>query len=430
MHLENIASYGRRRARRHCFASLLVLLLVPLDAVSAVLSRESLTIQEAMAVAFAENPEFAAARWEADIAKGLIIQAASLPNPELSVSVEDTRRESSLTSVELTQPIELGGKRRARTAFAERDRDAALIETEQKINELRSAVIHAFYSALRAQEAFELSGKAVELATRGVAVARGRVTAGKASPMEATRAQLELSDIQLKMESARFELENAYSMLALVGGQGAPFFKSVEGSFEALPALPASEIILSRVEGVPEVRLARMNILRAEANVGVEKAERIPTVSLSVGSQYDRALGQRVNLVGVSVPLPLFNRNRGALLSAARGADQARDIGQAAELRMRTEVRRTLEQWEYAKREVHSLNTRLLPDSENALEGAVRGFEMGKFALIDVLDAQRTFFAVQSRYMDALGRAIDAWVKLEKIYGVELGVELDAEFDR
>ena len=68
MHLENIASYGRRRARRHCFASLLVLLLVPLDAVSAVLSRESLTIQEAMAVAFAENPEFAAARWEADIA--------------------------------------------------------------------------------------------------------------------------------------------------------------------------------------------------------------------------------------------------------------------------------------------------------------------------------------------------------------------------
>ncbi|MCW1935244.1 hypothetical protein OMD46_01080 [Pseudomonas sp. MDMC_285] len=49
---------------------------------------------------------------------------------------------------------------------------------------------------------------------------------------------------------------------------------------------------------------------------------------------------------------------------------------------------------------------------------------MGKFGFIDVLDAQRTLIDVRSRYLQALGEALDAWVRLERIYG-DLSAQAD-----
>ena len=109
--------------------------------------------------------------------------------------------------------------------------------------------------------------------------------------------------------------------------------------------------------------------------------------------------------------------------SAAQGADQARDLRNAAELRLRAEAQQAFEQWESARSEVDSISGTLLPTAQQAVEGAVRGFEMGKFAFIDVLDAQRTLVSMRSQYLNTLDEAISAWVSLEKIYGSQLNIE-------
>ncbi|MDP1098202.1 TolC family protein, partial [Klebsiella quasipneumoniae] len=69
---------------------------------------------------------------------------------------------------------------------------------------------------------------------------------------------------------------------------------------------------------------------------------------MSIGSQYDASVRERVNVVGVSMPIPLFNRNQGNVLAASRRADQARDLRNAAELRLRTETRQALDLWQTA----------------------------------------------------------------------------------
>lgn len=386
-------------------------------AAASVAQAQTLTLDAALQTAFANNPELAAAQWEIDIAQGGRQQAGLIPNPVVSWDAEDTRRDSRTTTVKLSQTLELGGKRGARIDVATRAQDAAALTLEQRRNALRAEVIDNYYGALRAQERLDLAQRSMTVAERGLAVANGRVTAGKTSPVEATRAQVQLSEIRLELNRARIGLTDAYRRLAASTGSASPDFQAVAAQGPSTPPVPPASQLLARLEQTAELRLAELQILQNEASVGLEKAQRIPDLDVSIGSQYDASVRERVNLVGVSMPIPLFNRNQGNVLAATRRADQARDLRNAAELRLRTETRQALDLWQTANAEVQAFNQQILPAAQDAVNSATRGFEMGKFSFLDVLDAQRTLIAARTQYLTATSQATDAWVRIERIYG-------------
>lgn len=378
---------------------------------------QPLTLDAALQTAFANNPDLAAAQWEIGIAEGARQQAGLIPNPVASWDAEDTRRSTRTTTVKLSQTLELGGKRSARIDVASRAQDAAALTLAQRRNALRADVIDNYYGALRAQERLDLAQRSMNVAERGLAVANGRVTAGKTSPVEATRAQVQLSEMRLELNRAQIGLTDAYRRLATSTGSAVTDFQAVAGQNQLTPALPPVAHLLARLEQTAELRLAELSILQNEASVGLEKAQRIPDLDVSIGSQYDASVRERVNLVGVSMPIPLFNRNQGNVLAATRRADQARDLRNAAELRLRTETRQALDLWQTANTEVRAFNQQILPAAQNAVDSATRGFEMGKFSFLDVLDAQRTLIAARTQYLTATAQATEAWVRIERIYG-------------
>ncbi|NVZ81597.1 TolC family protein [Pseudomonas yamanorum] len=380
-------------------------------------SAQTLTLESALQTAFANNPDMAAAQWEIDIAQGGRQQAGLIPNPVASWDAEDTRRNSRTTTVKLTQTLELGGKRGARIDVATRGQEAAALTLEQRRNVLRAEVIDGYYGALRAQERLDLAQRSLALAERGLVVANGRVTAGKSSPVEATRAQVQLSEIRLEFNRAQMGLTDAYRRLAASTGAASTDFQAVATQAQAAPTLPSPAQLLARLEQTAELRLAELQIVQGEAALGLEKAQRIPDLDVSIGSQYDASVRERVNVVGVSMPIPLFNRNQGNVLAASRRADQARDLRNAAELRLRTETRQALDLWQTANTEVRSFNQQILPAAQSAVDSATRGFEMGKFNFLDVLDAQRTLIAARTQYLAATAQATEAWVRIERIYG-------------
>ncbi len=380
-------------------------------------SAQTLTLESALQSAFADNPDLAAAQWEIDIAQGGRQQAGLIPNPVASWDAEDTRRSTRTTTLKLTQTLELGGKRGARIDVASRAQESAAQELEQRRNLLRAEVIDGFYGALRAQERLELAQRSMALAERGLVVANGRVTAGKSSPVEATRAQVQVSEIRLERSRAEIGVTDAYRRLAAITGNANIGFERVESGALNTPALPSTTQLLARLENTAELRLAELQIQQREAGLGLEKAQRIPDLDVSIGSQYDAGARERVNVVGVSMPIPLFNRNQGNVLAASRRADQARDLRNATELRLRTETRQALDLWATANTEVRTFNQVILPAAQSAVDSATRGFEMGKFNFLDVLDAQRTLIAARTQYLAALAQATDAWVRIERIYG-------------
>ncbi|RMN27497.1 Outer membrane efflux protein, partial [Pseudomonas cannabina] len=135
------------------------------------------------------------------------------------------------------------------------------------------------------------------------------------------------------------------------------------------------------------------------------------------GSQYSREERERVNVVGLSMPLPLFDRNQGNVLAASRRADQSRDLRNAVELKLRTQTQSALDQWSTAAQEVESFNAVILPAAQRAVDTATRGFEMGKFGFLEVLDAQRTLISARSQYLESLATATEARVAIERIHG-------------
>jgi cobalt-zinc-cadmium efflux system outer membrane protein len=377
----------------------------------------TLTLDQALQTAFARNPDLAAAQWEIGIAEGDRQQAGLIPNPEVSWEAEDTRRDSRTTTVMLSQPIELGGKRGARIDVASRAQDAAGIELQRKRNALRADVIQAFTSAQTAQQRLQLSRQSLQLAEHGLRVALGRIEAGKSSPVEGTRAQVQRSEVRLELSRAERDQANAYQQLAQVMGAPLPASTTVQTATQSMPAVPPPTRLLERLNETAELRLATLQIDQREASLGLEKAQRIPDLTVSIGSQYSELERERVNVVGLSMPIPLFNRNQGNVLAAARRTDQARDLRNATELRLRSEIQTTLEQWQTANGEVQAFNQTILPAAQRAVDSATRGFEMGKFGFLDVLDAQRTLISARTQYLQAVAEATDARVRIERIFG-------------
>nr|WP_218584464.1 TolC family protein [Pseudomonas sp. CM25] len=378
---------------------------------------QSLSLPQALAAAFAQNPELAAASREIGIADGERRQAGLLPNPELAWEVEDTRRDTSTTTVTLSQPLELGGKRGARIAVAGAGQAIAQLDLERQRNGLHADVVQAFHAALRAQTALELAQQSLAVTERGLRVVQGRVTAGQSAPVETTRAQVQLAQAQAEVRRAQSQRRVAYQVLARLTGSPLAGFDQLQASSLSPGVAPNADALLDRIEQTVEWRLAAAQVERGDASLGSEKAQRIPNLTVSLGSQYSREDRERVNVLGLSMPLPLFDRNQGNVLAAARRADQARDLRNAVELRLRSETRSALSQWDTAMQEVDAYDGTILPAAQQAVDTATRGFEMGKFAFLDVLDAQRTLIQARGLYLEALASATDARAQVERIYG-------------
>ncbi|WP_024666031.1 TolC family protein [Pseudomonas syringae] len=392
------------------------LLLLPLVA-PGVASAQGISLPQALEAAFAHNPELAAAQWEIGVAEGDRQQAGLIPNPVLSWEVEDTRRDTSTTTVMLSQALELGGKRGARIEAAGKGQDAARLELEQRGNELRADVVQAFYAAARAQAGLELARQSRALAERGLHVAEGRVRAGKVSPVEATRAQVQLAETDLLVRRAETLKINSNRELARATGSPTASFERLDYTDLSPGKSPSSARMMTALNQSAELRLAQTRIEQREAALGSERAKRIPDLTVSVGSQYSREERERVNVVGLSMPLPLFDRNQGNVLAASRRADQSRDMRNAVELKLRTQTQSALDQWSTAAQEVESFNKVILPAAQSAVDTATRGFEMGKFGFLEVLDAQRTLISARSQYLESLATATEARVAIERIHG-------------
>ena len=141
---------------------------------------------------------------------------------------------------------------------------------------------------------------------------------------------------------------------------------------------------------------------REQAQVSVERAQRMPDLTLVVGRQKDEEMGRSQTVLGVSVPLPLFNRNQGRLQASLSRADKAQAEREAQKLQLEQTLSSTYHRAQLAKEQVRTMRQEILPEARRVFDAAVIGFEAGKFNFLDVLDAQRTLLQSRAQYVQAL----------------------------
>jgi len=380
-------------------------------------AQPSLSLAQALELATLNSPSVAAAAKEIDAADGALQQAGLRRNPELNTLIEDFRARTRTTTTTIGLPLELGGKRAARVAAAERSKDLALADLDLVRAELRARVIAAYFSVLMAQERSRLAADSVEIAQRAKGAIAKRVAAGKASPVEDTRATVDLANIRLEASEAIAELQTQRYQLALSMGQKSPDFGPVAGDAGSAPVRPTLETLLAQLEDSPSLRTARLERERRNALVEVEQSKATPDVTVSLGTKKNNESGQTQAVVGLAIPLPLFDRNQGAILEALRRSEKAGDELSALRLRLMAELQEASSRLGRARQSLETLQETVLPAAQQTFEAASRGLEAGKFGFLEVLDAQRSLLQARTRYLNTLAGAYQAAAVIDRIVG-------------
>ena len=387
---------------------------------AAAATAEPLSLAKAIELALEGNPEVAAAKRQWEATEGQVLQGRSRPNPELAYSLEDTRSKTRTQSWQLNLPVELGGKRAARTKAAEKTREQAQAQLAELQATVRANVAAAYFDVLTAQERLVLARDSAALAKSSTDTVAKRVAAGKVSPVEESKARVAEAGVRVELAQAASEQRNALSRLfALLGRIDAPY-TVLEGKAENLPSVPSLADLQPLISSAPGVVLARIEVDRRKALTALEQSKRVPDVTVSVGMQRSNETQRNVLLFGVSVPLPVFDRNQGNLLEALKLEDKARDELQAATVRLHSEVAQARERLSTITAEVQSLQQDVLPGAKSAYDAATIGFENGKFNFLEVLDAQRTYFTAKSQYLKALGEAHRAAADIDRLLGASM----------
>ena len=377
---------------------------------------QPLTLGAALQAAIDNSPTLSAARREIDAAQGALTQAGVYQNPSLDLEVEDLRSGMRSTTVTLSQPLELGGKRSARVAAAERALEAIRVKSEATEAQLKADVTAAFLSALLSQERVRLAQESLNIARSGSQAASKRVQAGKVSPLEETRSKVAEANVRLELVQAQGELAAQLQELrALLAG--GVHFDALDGNALLLPTLPPIDVLQARVENSPTMRQARLETSRLSALADLEQAKRKPDIAVSLGMQRSQQDGRSTAIVGVSIPLPVFDTNRGNIIQSLRLRDKSEDDARALELRLRADLAIARQRMEIASQEVAAVSAEILPSAQLAFDAAAQGFELGKFEYLDVLDAQRTLLQARSQYLRSLGESHRAAADVARLLG-------------
>jgi cobalt-zinc-cadmium efflux system outer membrane protein len=383
-----------------------------------------LSVAEVVERTLENHPALSAAGHESAALEHEVRQAGVRPNPELSLELENfggsgefAGTDRAETTLRLSQQLELGGKRSARRHVARSALELGLQEKELVRIEVASKAVARFLDLVAAQQREAVARDQVALNESLLSAVEERIAAGKSASIEKKRFSSRLAEARLELRRVQREVSAARQVLALFWQGEQSDFIAAEDDFLRVAEIPERSTLLADLEKSPAVQRAKGMRVRTEQELRLARAEGVVDPTLSLGVKRDEDADDHAIVAEISVPLPLFDHNRGAIAAARSRLDKAREEKNAARLDLEWQVVRGWSQLDSAYDEVLSLRDDVIPAAEKSFEGIRYGYQAGKFGLLDVLDAEQSLFAAKSLQIDALLAYHRAVLELERLLG-------------
>lgn len=381
------------------------------------------TLPEVLRLALERNPGVAVAAAQREAAEAGRVTARAYPNPSVEFGGGSSRGRQpgvvngSAWAFGVSQPLEYPGLRNARSQTADAGVASAAAGFDAFRVNLSAAVRGAFYEVLRRQAERALAVEDADLLRSVRNRVEVRVQTGEAPRFDLIRADAELLSAIKTQESAALRVQQAKAALArLVGALPREF--EVKGELapdRALPGLSAMQEQLLATS--PEYARAQAELKQAEARLGLERELRVPPVTLVAGGDQDP--DRRNLMVGVSVPLPLWNRREGPIAEAVAAVAGARARVDDLRLALTQELEIAYQRYLINQRQVTAFESGLLKQAEAALKVAEAAYRFGERGILDYLDAQRTYRAVRADYLSARYELQYARIEIDRLRAVE-----------
>ena len=386
-----------------------------------------LSLSRALQRALAANPRLTAAERQIGISVGQRIQAGAFPNPEVGLEVDNAWGsgpyrgfQSAEMTLQLSQLIELYGKRAARVAAATAELESAQWERAALRLEIASETAAAFYSALVEQLRVQMYDAQIADLDRLGPLLQRRVDAGASSPAEIARAQVASDIVRADRERARTSLAIARRELAVLMGAAVPDFSTVVGDLNRVGQPPAFQLIVRSLDSNPQ--LIRWTAVRAQRDAEILSArlKPVPDVRFDVGWRRFRETNDNAVRLGLSIPIPAWDQNIGGIRIAEEARDKVDAEFASSKAALILTLGKAYETLTGALREIEILRASALPNAERALETVEAGYGQGRFTLLEVLDVHRARAEAALREVEALLNFHNAVATLEGLTGSPL----------
>lgn len=389
--------------------------------------------------ALASNGELAAARIGIERSRARLRQAGLRPNPTLDF--EQTTGKftgapgETERSIGVAVPIELGGKRRSRIELAQAELEASEAEVADRERTLSAEVRANYAEALAALRELQITENLNDLDVRTTRFVQARVNEGETAPIELNLLRVEVDRLRSRRALVEGRLKAGILRLKSLAAipSEEPLRLREDLATPVLPAPPGSieAAIDIALRSRPDLKLARLNEEVAQAGLRLARSEGVPNVTAfskyTVGRSVfdDTPVGVLVDRdkllsFGVSVDIPVFNRNQGAKAEFAAAISQAKSRREFLESIVRSEVQSAFARYEAARAAVSTFEQGVIARSNDNIRVIRSAYELGQFSITDLINEQRRLVDSQRDFTEALAEQYRALADLQSAMGIPI----------
>jgi cobalt-zinc-cadmium efflux system outer membrane protein len=387
------------------------------------------TLDEALKMAEQNSPRLHAASALVDRAAAATITARAYTNPQVEYftgkqSARNIRTPGVpglLQHYAGYQTIEVPSERRSRRRVADLGRVGQSFDRNAELLSVAADVKHAFYEALRWKHEVEHARENLALVQDLRNRVEVEVKVGEKGRLELTRAEAELARATFAVRSAQINLVDSIASLRAVIAAPPDVPIDPRGDIEPPVHLgPLEELRALVLKNHPVIAGANVAMEQAEAELDHQRALRVPQPTFY--GEWERQPDLTFWRVGVTVPLPLWDRRRGQIADSQAVIRQTSAIRNQRQLELTAALERAYESYQLADQQAKSLQAGSLHEAESAVDAARAAYRFGERGIVEVLDAQRVLQSVRGDLLDAQFARQSALVDLE-----ELGVVASGE---
>jgi outer membrane protein, heavy metal efflux system len=396
-----------------------------------------MTVDEVVARALTDNPDLRAVRAEVDAAVGRVQQVGLRPNPILELGGQKAISPDNNLSIGVTLPLDLNGRVDGRVGVAQRELEMKRAQVAERERRLAADVRLKAGELLAARRNVEVTDELLRINRKAQRLVGDRVREGAAPPLEENLLLVEVN----RLEASRQMLESRVIVVTLqlkaLAGMEPDAALTLRGDLAtAAPALSRAEAVTQALAGRPDLEVARADAAMARAKIRKEEAEGRWDASVSVGYQRQdfgfsglRGVASNGSLqpiqdifhyfgAGVSITLPVRNRNQGNVAAAVAETRAAERRQEFMVLVVRQEVESAFSQLDAARRGLDIYERGVRSVARQNLEVVRRTWELGRGTLLDVITEQRRLIDVENGYTETLKQVYDAAVEIERAVGL------------
>jgi cobalt-zinc-cadmium efflux system outer membrane protein len=364
-----------------------------------------LTVDHFERLALVHNPTIGSASAIVMQQQGLYKQAGLYPNPTVGYvrSDPDQSGHSQTQGVFASQDIVTGGKLRLARASARLDVEQSVWQLDAQQARVVNDVRIRFFEALGAQHAVQAAMDLEEIAVEGVKIAEKLLAAKVGTRPDVLQAEIQLSVVRASLRDARLRHDSAWRQLLAVAGVKDIPPSLLAGDLEGdMPALEWDSLAQQLVASSPLLRAQQAQIAAAEYELKLARVQVIPNLNVQVVAQRDSTERFSSGNLFVGMPLPVFNRNQGNILTAEGRLIQQRREYERIQLALVDQLAGSYRQYQTLRHQAEQLKKEILPRAKENLDLTAQGYKIGRFDFARVLTARQLYFQSNLAYIDSL----------------------------